>query len=296
MRFEQLKQFLALGSLRHFRQAAEQTNISTSALTRSIQTLEQEVGHQLVKRSTRSVILTEQGEMFLHFCRRTLDEYNQIIQRLDHSQGKRDNRLVVGYTNSASSIVPISCGQFMARHPEIKIEMQLQESEALYSMLKRGEIDIYVSEEDQDSNTIDIHLPDQLLLFARKDHPLASQDCITLEDLAPYPLFGCFSQSLHVQSMIGEAAQLLNKGDDIRLGSLGEIINCVNNNHNIAIAAIEHAKALSAHPELVQIRSNSNATEARFVVKTQQTAQPHSHLDELLKVITQTANAQGIEA
>lgn len=295
MRFEQLKQFLALGSLRHFRQAAEQTNISTSALTRSIQTLEQEVGHQLVKRSTRSVILTEQGEMFLHFCRRTLDEYNQVIQRLDHSQGKRDNLLVVGYTNSASTIVPVSCGQFMARHPEIKIEMQLQESDALSSMLKRGEIDIYVSEEGQD-NTIDLHLPDQLLLFARQDHPLANQECITLDDLAPYPLFGCFSQSLHVQSMITEAAQMLNKGDDIRLGSLSEIINCVNNNRCIAIAAIEHAKILSAHPELVQIRSNSNASQARFVVKTQQASQPHSHLDELLTVITQTANALGLEA
>jgi len=39
VRFDQLEQFVALGVLRHFRQAAEKTKISTSALTRSIQTL-----------------------------------------------------------------------------------------------------------------------------------------------------------------------------------------------------------------------------------------------------------------
>ena len=69
MRFEQLEQFVALGSLHHFRQAAEQTKISTSALTRSIQTLEDEIGCELVKRSTRSVKLTEQGELFLNYCK-----------------------------------------------------------------------------------------------------------------------------------------------------------------------------------------------------------------------------------
>ena len=41
----------------------------------------------------------------------------------------------------------MSCGQFMAQHPEVKIEMQLQDQQELHSRLKRGEIDIFVSEE-----------------------------------------------------------------------------------------------------------------------------------------------------
>ena len=81
MRFEQLEQFVALGLLRHFRQAAEQTQISTSALTRSIQTLETELGYELVTRSTRSVKLTQAGELFLDFAKNTLNELEQIKHR-----------------------------------------------------------------------------------------------------------------------------------------------------------------------------------------------------------------------
>jgi DNA-binding transcriptional LysR family regulator len=76
VRFEQLEQFVALGILRHFRQAAEQTRISTSALTRSIQTLEDEMGYALVKRSTRSVKLTQEGDK----DRVLLDTVNNIAQ------------------------------------------------------------------------------------------------------------------------------------------------------------------------------------------------------------------------
>ena len=67
MRFEQLKQFLALENI--FAKRQKKLNISTSALTRSIQTLEEEVGHQLVSRSTRSVILTKEGEVFYVFAK-----------------------------------------------------------------------------------------------------------------------------------------------------------------------------------------------------------------------------------
>ncbi len=297
MRFEQLKQFLALGSLRHFRQAAEQTNISTSALTRSIQTLEEEVGHQLVKRSTRSVVLTLEGEMFLQFCHTTLEDYQKTKKQLDKASGKSNNLLVVGYTNYASAIVPISCGQFMARHPEIKIEMQMQDSDALHSMLKRGEIDVFVSEYPSSANNVDVQLPDQLLLFARSDHPLANKSHITMTDLAPYSLLGCFSQSLHLQAMMDEAAQSMHKSSDIRLGSIGEVINIVRQGHNIALAAIEHTGQINNHSDLVQIATNfQQPSNERLVVKTHAQTANQSHVDELLNVITQTAKSQGLNA
>lgn len=111
MRFEQLEQFVALGILRHFRQAAEQTQISTSALTRSIQTLEDEMGYELVKRSTRSVKLTSEGELFLEYAKTTLSELELTKKRIFQSvNGNANEKLVIGYTNKASSIVPISCG------------------------------------------------------------------------------------------------------------------------------------------------------------------------------------------
>ncbi|GAP76497.1 MULTISPECIES: LysR family transcriptional regulator [Pseudoalteromonas] len=295
MRFEQLKQFLALGSLRHFRQAAEKTNISTSALTRSIQTLEEEVGHQLVSRSTRSVILTKEGEVFLRFCQNTLDEYARTKQLLDKLSGKSENRVVIGYTSSASSIVPMSCGQFMAQHPEVKIEMQLQDQQELHSRLKRGEIDIFVSEENACLGGSDIHLPDQLVLFASRNHPLAHKASVTLHDLDAYPLFGCFSQSQHVQSMIKEAADVLRKGNGLRLGSLEEVINAVTNGQSIAIGGIEHTNAINNHDDLICLQASDEA-HSRLIVKTQEQLEQQQHIIQLLDVIEQVASARHLSA
>ena len=133
MRFEQLEQFIALGMLRHFRQAAEQTKISTSALTRSIQTLEEEIGYELVKRSTRSVHLTDAGELFLDYAKNTLSELALTKQRIFQSiNGTIEKKLIIGYTNKASSVVPISCGQFLNQYPHIKIEMQLQDKDSFF--------------------------------------------------------------------------------------------------------------------------------------------------------------------
>ena len=145
VRFEQLEQFVALGVLGHFRQAAEQTKISTSALTRSIQTLEEEIGYGLVTRSTRSVKLTPEGEIFLDYAKHTLLELEQTKKRLFESRnGCTDEKLIIGYTNKASNIVPISCGKFLAQYPHVKIEMQLQEQHELTRKLQEGEIDISV--------------------------------------------------------------------------------------------------------------------------------------------------------
>ena len=205
MRFEQLQQFVALGNLRHFRQAAEQTNISTSALTRSIQTLEDEIGCELVKRSTRSVRLTEQGELFLTYCKATLNELENAKKNIKQSLfGNDQDKLVIGYTQQMSGVVPVVCGQFLAHHPSVKVEMQMLDEAELMNKLQLGEIDISVCMHSSELASSDIYIPDQLIMFVAKNHPLLQKDSVTRQDLMSYPMFGRLSQSRQVQHMVNE--------------------------------------------------------------------------------------------
>ena len=61
----QIECFLAVAEFLNFAKAAEQMNISQPAITRQIQSLEDELGGKLFQRSTRVVRLTENGHIFM---------------------------------------------------------------------------------------------------------------------------------------------------------------------------------------------------------------------------------------
>ncbi|TMO91924.1 LysR family transcriptional regulator, partial [Pseudoalteromonas sp. S3178] len=130
-----------------------------------------------------------------------------------------------GYTTQASSIVPVSCGQFLAQYPNVKIEMQVQDELELTRKLQLGEIDISVYLQSANSIVSDIHLPDQLVLFVSRNHPLANQDSIRKAELTQYPMYGCFSQSKQVQSMLNEAVDSLNKSTSVKIGNIEQVID-----------------------------------------------------------------------
>ncbi|ATD07643.1 LysR family transcriptional regulator [Pseudoalteromonas piscicida] len=292
MRFEQLEQFVALGNLRHFRQAAEQTQISTSALTRSIQTLEDEIGCELVKRSTRSVKLTEQGELFLKYCKTTLSELDLTKKTIKQSLFGRDNqKLIIGYTTQASSIVPVSCGQFLAQYLNVKIEMQLQDELELTRKLQLGEIDISVYLQSANSIVSDIHLPDQLVLFVSRNHPLANQDSIRKAELTQYPMYGCFSQSKQVQSMLNEAVDSLNKSTSVKIGNIEQVIDGLKNSNSFAIASIEHSKTIAQDPNLVFLKTNKALDREQLIVQTNHQVGSNAHINHLLELIEDAASS-----
>ncbi|MDU6242967.1 MAG: LysR family transcriptional regulator, partial [Bradyrhizobium sp.] len=58
----QLQQLVFLADERHFAKAAKRANVTQSALSRSLQTLEDAVGMRLFDRSSRSVEITPVGE------------------------------------------------------------------------------------------------------------------------------------------------------------------------------------------------------------------------------------------
>jgi len=290
VRFEQLEQFVALGQLRHFRQAAETTKISTSALTRSIQTLEDEVGYELVKRSTRSVKLTTEGELFLEYAQDTLTKLEDTKKRLFQSlNGCSNEKLVIGYTNNASAIVPISCGQFLAQYPHVKIEMQLQEQSELVRKLQLGEIDISVCSQAVNNIGNDIHLPDQLILFVAKNHPLANKSDLCKQDLTDYPMYSCFSQSKQIQAMLNEAVDSLNKTSSIKVGSIEQVMDGLCKSNHVAICSIEHASSVAENSNLLQLKTNKNLSHEQLIVQTSQQVAAGDPINQLLSLIEKTA-------
>ena len=72
MEIRHLQHFVAWAEEGKFTAAANRMNIVQSGLSVSIKELEQELGTQLVTRTTRKVSLTPNGELFLEYARNCL--------------------------------------------------------------------------------------------------------------------------------------------------------------------------------------------------------------------------------
>ena len=74
--------FLHLADTLHFARAAKALHMSPSALTRTIQRLEEELGQPLFQRSKRRVALTRAGEIFRDHARAQLAMHARLMEAL----------------------------------------------------------------------------------------------------------------------------------------------------------------------------------------------------------------------
>ena len=78
MTLNQLTYFQKIAELEHFSRAAEELNISQPSLSRSIDTLEQELGLPPFEKQGRNVALTKYGRIFLEHTERILAEVANV--------------------------------------------------------------------------------------------------------------------------------------------------------------------------------------------------------------------------
>ncbi|MDE3272951.1 LysR family transcriptional regulator [Pseudoalteromonas sp. G4] len=293
MRIEQFEQFIALAHHQHFRKAAEVSNLSTSALTRSIQTLELDLGCDLLTRSTRSVKLTPAGEVFLQYCQQALDNHALLQQKLSKFASNKNEKIVIGYSPEAIGLVPQACGKFMQKFPNISIEMQLQDADTLAENVRNGQLDLAINSPITANTGKFINLPEQVVLFCHKDHPILKSSNIQLPHLNKLPILATVSTNQALSKLINQAASNLNKLDSLRLGTFEQIVSKLNDCKHIALTTLDMMQKISNDESLVNLSAsmerNSTLTLELQVAKNNLSA---PNVSELLNFITLEANTR----
>src|SRR5262245_24582470 len=122
---EGLRLFLHLARSLHFGRTSRECHVSPSALSRSIQRLEQEAGAPLFRRDSRHVELTVAGERMLSFASETLSRWDHALAGLRGSGPQLRGTLSLFCTvTAAHSLLPSVLGAFRKRHPEVTIRLE----------------------------------------------------------------------------------------------------------------------------------------------------------------------------
>src|ERR1700739_317109 len=139
--FELLRAFVAVADCGGFRRAAEQLNATQSTVSQQIKRFERECGRLLFRRTTRSVALTDDGEMLLGDARRLLRLEEAARHRLAAPRLSGSVRLGV-VEEVAGGSLPSVLGRFAALYSGVKLEVQIGVSAELIEQLNRGRVDI----------------------------------------------------------------------------------------------------------------------------------------------------------
>jgi DNA-binding transcriptional LysR family regulator len=139
--FELLRAFVAVADSGGFRRAAERLNLTQSTVSQQIKRLERETGHPLFRRTTRSVALTDDGEMLLGDARRLLQLEEAARHRLAAPRLSGSVRLGV-VEEVAGGSLPSALGRFATLHPGVKLEVQIDVSAVLIEQLNAGRLDV----------------------------------------------------------------------------------------------------------------------------------------------------------
>jgi DNA-binding transcriptional LysR family regulator len=203
-----VRSFIAVADLGGFRKAADELSVSQSALSAHIRELEDQLGMPLLRRTTRQVRLTENGEMFLGRIRRTLDDFEAIIDEMkEQATIQRGRAIVASVPSIAANVLPGIFVKFMKEHPGIAVQISDDRAEVIENRVRRGEVDFAIGPSGDRHSELEFeHIVDDpyFAIFPRS-HPLAQSRTVTLKRFSAYPLV-LMRTGLNMRQVLDDAA------------------------------------------------------------------------------------------
>lgn len=188
MELRQLEQFVAVAEERHFARAAARCNVVPSALSTSVRGLERELGAPLLRRTTRTVSLTEAGAVFLAEARRCLTAAAAARAAVGDFRHLLSGSLRVGGIPTFALLdQPALLNRIHQEHPGLNIRYTRGTSTALLEGVRAGHLDVAVlSLPDPPPSDVTILevASGRVLIACHCEHRLARRATVPLDELA----------------------------------------------------------------------------------------------------------------
>ena len=223
-RFEDLQTFVAVVETGSFTAAAERLGANKSVVSRRVSALEERLGVQLLRRTTRRLSLTDSGQSFYERAAAILADLDEAESAVAQAHGELRGRLRVA--------LPLSFGlrhmcepivRFNEQHPRVCFDLDLSDrqvdlfQEGIDVALRIGALrdSSLIARRLFDAHTVVAASPRYLEQFGIPESPrdLADHACLVYSNLAEPERFSWLDERGGLQSVGVRVAMSANNGD-----------------------------------------------------------------------------------
>jgi len=191
-RLKQLRAFVYITRMGTLSRAAEALFLSQPSVSLQLKALEREMGAPLVERTRRRITLTDAGEALYEIARPLVEGFENLDREFHlKTRGRPGGKLTVAAGSSTIQyLLPELVKAYRERHPDVHLQLANVTGKDGLALLRADEADIAIGsmlDVPQDIAWAPVYHYDPMLIMP-PDHPLATKEDITLEDLSPYGL------------------------------------------------------------------------------------------------------------
>ena len=186
MEFHQLRYVCAIADTGNFSRAAERCQIAQPSLSQQVLKLEGDLGAKLFDRLGRSVRLTEVGRAFIPHARAILERMEMARSSVADKNADLRGSIAVGVIPTvAPYLMPSYTAAFAKKYPDAKLRIVEETTSVLVEGLRDLSIDVAILALPLRHKELEFFPIRTEPLFAAltKDHPRASAESLTLNDL-----------------------------------------------------------------------------------------------------------------
>ena len=159
MQLVELRTFLAVAEEKSFSAAAQRLHITQPAISKRIQSLENHLGANLFDRIGKRVYLTEAGNLLIERAETMLllakDTEKEIFNLNDTISGRLN--LATSHHIGLHRLAPV-LKEFSKRYPDVQLDIQFEDSEVAYQMVRSGQVELAVVTLNPDRTDLDADL------------------------------------------------------------------------------------------------------------------------------------------
>jgi DNA-binding transcriptional LysR family regulator len=199
---------LMLEEMGGFTAASARLNLTQSALSRSIQALEQQLGLAIFDRGRNGATPTMAGREFLDRARQVYGAMLNLERyAVDLSSGS-DGKVTLGLGTAVShAVLPRLVGKIVRDYPKLSLTVMSEPAPALIDHLVDGKCDVVFVADTHDIDRS--RVSDRPIMSATtgvivgKDHPLCRKGSVTLDDLKAYTLVSGPVETKEIRNVYG---------------------------------------------------------------------------------------------
>jgi LysR family transcriptional regulator, transcriptional activator of the cysJI operon len=193
MQIESLKVFCDLAETESFTKAAQINQITQSAVSQQISSLEKQFKSLLIERSKKKFRLTREGQLLYHYSKQIMQTYDSL-----HSELQEIKDIISGTIRVATiySIglhdLPPYIKRFLKNYPTVNVHVEYRRSNQVYEDVLGNVVDLgLVAYPAKDSKLDVVSLrKDKLVLVCHPQHPLAKYRNVRLPQIAGMKFIG----------------------------------------------------------------------------------------------------------